>query len=499
MADTHAAKLLFAMTPWSSKLGRAPVVAEPCAGISAFREWMHEAGLVYRPCTAMDSDLNLVPFWRTLRNQGMQDSEQIKLGAQEGDIQRRGLLQSMSDAEGLIAGPPCQPFASTGLRQGSQDEQGRTDVFESTVDMICELGSRGSLLWFVVENSTRLGDVTHAVFLNEMLLRLETCLPFFLVDTLKLDAAEFLPIRRGRFFIRGLRRDCLPDPMQANLPAPLCCSDLLLCVALEKILEPDLPATSEESLCPGHMANLALYKQLLTKAIEEFTGSGQALPSRTVVLELDRNPLKTFGGMWGWGKIPSLRTSGPPLFLLSCEDLSEPWQEMRLHRWLTIPERFRALGQRGTLAKHFCKREPCHSCDWKCSFASAASSSGQPIGASSRGERGFDKICKMSSRKCGHPCPHQASRNLGQPRRSRAQRRLWEAGQPKASQKGSSPSRHSFFFQKKLLRRLSLHLKRKPQQLESQSPKRRKPPRLGSHRLQLKRKQPRLGSDRLQL
>ena len=127
--------------------------------------------------------------------------------------------------------------------------------------MICELGSRGSLLWFIVENSTCLADVTHAVFLNEMLLRLETSLPFFLVDTVKLDAAEFL--------------------------------------------------------------------------------------------ELDRNPLKTFGGVWGWGKIPSLRTSGPQLFLLSCEDLSKPWQEMRLHRWLTLAERFRALGQRGTLAKHF--------------------------------------------------------------------------------------------------------------------------------------------------
>ena len=110
----------------------------------------------------------------------------------------------MSDAEGLIAGPPCQPFAATGLRQRAQDEHGRTDVFESTVAMICELGSRGSLLWFIVENSTCLADVTHAVFLNEMLLRLETSLPFFLVDTVKLDAAEFLPIRRGRFFIRGL-------------------------------------------------------------------------------------------------------------------------------------------------------------------------------------------------------------------------------------------------------------------------------------------------------
>ena len=77
--------------------------------------------------------------------------------------------------------------------------------------------------------------------------------------------------------------------MQANLPAPLCCSDLCLSVALE-------PATSEESLCRGHTAILALYKQTVLKASEEFAASGRALPSRTVVLELDRNPLKTFGG-----------------------------------------------------------------------------------------------------------------------------------------------------------------------------------------------------------
>ena len=194
-----------------------------------------------------------------------------------------------------------------------------------------------------------------------------------------------------------------------------------------------------------HTANLALYKQAVLKASEEFAASGRALPSRTVVLELDRNPLKTFGGVWGWGKIPPLRTSGPQLFLLSCEDLSKPWQEMRLHRWLTLAERFRALGQRGTLAKHFRKTQPCHSCDWKCSFASAASSSGQPIGASGRGQRGFEKLCKMSSRKCADPCPHQASRNLGRPSRSRSQTRLCEAGQPKTSHKGARTSEHGGF------------------------------------------------------
>jgi len=80
MVDTQTAKLLFAMAPWSSQVGRAPVVAEPCLGISAYREWMHQAGLVYRPCTAMDCDLNLVSFWRNLRNQGLQNTDEIKLG-----------------------------------------------------------------------------------------------------------------------------------------------------------------------------------------------------------------------------------------------------------------------------------------------------------------------------------------------------------------------------------------------------------------------------------
>ena len=275
-----------------------------------------------------------------------------------------------------------------------------------------------------------------------------------------------------------------------------------------------MPATSEESLCPGHTANLALYKQTVLKASEEFAASGRALPSRTVVLELDRNPLKTFGEVWGWGKIPSLRTSGPQLFLLSCEDLSKPWQEMRLHRWLTLAERFRALGQRGTLATRFAKdSHAIHAIGNALSPVRAASSSGQPIGASGRGQRGFEKLCKMSSRKCADPCPHQASRNLGRPSRSRSQTRLCEAGQPKTSHQRSQNLGTRRFFQKKLIQRPSLHLKRKLQQLESQRQNRfqsqrlesrklhmkRKPPRLQSHRLQLKRKPQRLQSRRLQL
>ncbi|CAE7334144.1 zmpB [Symbiodinium sp. CCMP2592] len=239
------------------------------------------------------------------------------------------------------------------LVQGAQDEKGRTDVFESVVSMICEEGSRGCLLFFILENSSHLADANHAEFLNEMLLRLEVSLPYFLVDTVKKDAAEFLPVKRGRFFIRGLRRDCLPDPMQAFLPAPLCCTDLLPAVTLEEILDLSLAATDVQSLCAGHAANLTLYKQTISQCIEEHRAQGKPLPSNTVVVELDRNPLRTFGGKWGWGKIPSLRTTGPPLFLLSCEDLSRPWQVMRLHRWLSIAERCSALGQRASHAALF--------------------------------------------------------------------------------------------------------------------------------------------------
>ncbi|CAE7255760.1 unnamed protein product [Symbiodinium sp. CCMP2592] len=125
--------------------------------------------------------------------------------------------------------------------------------------------------------------------------------------------------------------------MQAFLPAPLCCTDLLPAVTVEEILDLSLAATDVQSLCAGHAANLAVYKQTISQCIEEHRVQGKPLPLNTVVVELDRNPLKGFGGKWSWGQDP----------------ITEDYGVMQLHRWLSIAERYSFLGQRASHAALF--------------------------------------------------------------------------------------------------------------------------------------------------
>ena len=343
-----SAQLLYEMSPWASVLQRAPVVAEPCVGISSYREWMLRAGLQYYPTAVLDTDVSLLPFWREQVQNGMRPDE-LFLGT-AGDVCSFKLAE-MSSAEGVICGPPCQPFAGSGLQGGSMDV--RTDVFEACLNMIIEQGGRGTLVFFVIENSPKLSEATHRAYLTEQLLKLETCLPYFQVDRVELEAAPFLPIKRERLFIRGLRRDCLPEAW-GPLPPPLALSDLPVSgVSLESILDTCLPSTSPASLSNSQAGNLRVYKEEIKKHVQAEKAAGRELPSLTACMEVDRNPLKTFGPKWALGKATSMRTSGPPLFLVSVEDMEKPWQEMRLHRLMKIGERYEILGQRRSHAAVF--------------------------------------------------------------------------------------------------------------------------------------------------
>ena len=170
---------------------------------------------------------------------------------------------------------------------------------------------------------------------------------------MELEAAPFLPIKRERLFIRGLRRDCLPEAW-GLLPPPLALSDLPVSgVSLESILDTCLPSTSPASLSNSQAGNLRVYKEEIKKYVQAEKAAGRELPSQTACMEVDRNPLKTFGPKWALGKATSMRTAGPPLFLLSVEDMEKPWQEMRLHRLMKIGERCEILGQRRSHAAAF--------------------------------------------------------------------------------------------------------------------------------------------------
>ena len=51
--------------------------------------------------------------------------------------------------------------------------------------------------------------------------------------------------------------------------------------------------------------------------------------------------------------IPSLRTQGPKIFLVSLQDLEAPWHQQQIHRFLSVRERFLLQGHSATLADHF--------------------------------------------------------------------------------------------------------------------------------------------------
>ncbi|CAE7367940.1 ngoPIIM [Symbiodinium sp. CCMP2592] len=62
---------------------------------------------------------------------------------------------------------------------------------------------------------------------------------------------------------------------------------------------------------------------------------------KIAVIELDRNPLKDFGGGIVYDSTPPLRTKGPKLWLLRTQDVKEkrPWQEHSLHRYMLQEEK----------------------------------------------------------------------------------------------------------------------------------------------------------------
>ena len=82
-----------------------------------------------------------------------------------------------------MASPPCQPFTTCGLRDGSSDP--RAACFDQTIDVILRLAWEGTLLCVFIENAASLGHKWRGnkSFLETKMIELETLIPFFAFDT----------------------------------------------------------------------------------------------------------------------------------------------------------------------------------------------------------------------------------------------------------------------------------------------------------------------------
>ncbi|CAK0877406.1 unnamed protein product [Prorocentrum cordatum] len=202
-------------------LGRPLHVIEPCVGLGGFREFCRLSEVSYHSSGAFDFHPSFQGFYDNV-NQGTSTPEAkgLRLGPVDGDVM--GLpIEELQDAELLLSGPPCQPFAEGGRHGGADDP--RSEVYETVVGWVIELAWRGVLVMFLIENSCNMKSYA---FFWEMFRRLASCIPFFAIDVVELDLADIYPHRRRRMWLRGMRRDAcghssLPQPLgRADMQAP---------------------------------------------------------------------------------------------------------------------------------------------------------------------------------------------------------------------------------------------------------------------------------------
>ena len=323
-------------------LGRAVKAAEPCCGIGGLRTWVEASGMPYESACAYDFDNDIEEFYLSLQKSGAPGLEAVFCGPEKGDVTKVE-DDSLPDVELFLSGPPCQPYAPNGRGAGFADP--RSEILEIAVRWIIHQAWRGSLVAFLLENSTALA--THSYFWK-LIDQIVCSCPFFRVEVIEQDLQVLMPHSRPRLWVRGLRLDCLDHP-ECPLPPPKPIEEVFeKKPRLADYLDSSLPNLDPVSLTDTMRANLALYKALAQEAMDK-----DGVTAEVMCIELDRNPLRQYGGALSFDAIPSLRTQGPKVFLVSLPDLKAPWQNQKFHRYLSTCERLKLQGHSESLKQHF--------------------------------------------------------------------------------------------------------------------------------------------------
>ena len=171
----------FPVVPWAHLVPNLPQLqrklktALPCIGLDGIGAGLWEVGWAGMDIIhAYDIDTELIPALQALH--GREVVERFNIGP-SGNLLNVDVEQ-MEDVDLIIAGPPCPPWSSIGLRRGLHDE--RTRVFYAVHNML-KNQYRRMLKAFIVEmvagmaherargSSTGLGDTNaHRMWLHEL-------------------------------------------------------------------------------------------------------------------------------------------------------------------------------------------------------------------------------------------------------------------------------------------------------------------------------------------
>jgi site-specific DNA-cytosine methylase len=326
------------MRDWRALLPRDMLVAEVFAGMGGFRRLL-AVGKTQCVCkNVFELDSRYEAYYAKLADEigdaAKAEFEDHKYGA-EGDMLNVD-PETLCPVDGLVAGPPCQPWSSAGKRLGARDP--RSAPFKRLLEWIVLLANAKGLLFFAVENSPNIQAALHGEeepFLVFCLRKLRHGIPFFAIDWRLSQLRNYAPQNRCRLWIRGIRKDILPD--SATIPSPLVRIGPLQVPPLESFLD---AAVGNVSMQQVSDAWRPLRQQRLVEVksrIREDVAANRA--GVVAVSDLDAPRLTVH-----YDEVPTLTCRGPRLFLLSVQGLGLAESEMKFHRFLTNEERCALMG-----------------------------------------------------------------------------------------------------------------------------------------------------------
>ena len=307
-------------------------ISQPCVGLQALRHVFVSSRVDYRAVNQFEIDSRLQRYYaglaKTLGDESVADIVEFQ------DITEVPLA-SLVDSEGLVAGPPCVPWAGNGRRDGILND--KEAVFHTLVDWIIELAHRGKLMFVAIENS-----INARKYVVEKLAVLEVAVPFFVFEILQDQSSAYLPHERKRCWLRGMRLDllvgdCIPAPLSFDIRATL--HDILDTADFA----PNM--TRDDLSTPRRQLNYDAYMRKL---------DNEAVDAEFACFDVDRSICGKFSkDKLFYDNVPPLTTKGPEIFVVSLMDRDKPVQERRAHRLITNEERFRLQGFPGLFATLF--------------------------------------------------------------------------------------------------------------------------------------------------
>jgi site-specific DNA-cytosine methylase len=324
-------------------------IAVPFLGMGGVSEFFHQVEVPFESELAIDIDTRLWQYHKDLAallekqfpgRRHQLRAEGIRCGPTRGDLLVID-IKVLASFHAVICGPPCQPWSRGGSGGGEEDQRSRP--FKQLLLILEEQARRPGekLLFFLIEESpcllNRVGG--RSSFADAVVSRLSSSMPMFAVDTVVVDLQRFLPQRRTRCWLRGVRKDVLGRSGAGSIPAPLAhFGEGPLALA-------DLLDHSERSLAREEVGtaqqrqNLNEYEEIVRSHLRAETAGAIA------VVDLGRSTQKVFAAQVLYDRVPPLTTKGPEVFLMSTSDFGESeTKARRVYRFLSESERFKLMG-----------------------------------------------------------------------------------------------------------------------------------------------------------